>query len=492
MGKRQITDLFFYRWRYVLSYIVLVVGLGALLYVAGLFAPGGISQEEMDFAVESHQLELGVLYGQQVEQLIHLPYRALQLASTSLLGFSPLALKLPSLVLAGLSAIGFYGLLRLWFKRNVAVISTVILITSSLYLLLSQHATPAISYLFWGVGLLFTTSMLTQAARFRPAWLIAASIIAALSLYTPYHLYIIAALVATSLVHPHARFIVFRQPVWAVATSGTLFVLLAVPLVLGLVAHPSLIAPLLGVPDIGTISLAAVWQNLYQYVNFAKPQAGAGMTPVYGLGITVLLLVGIFRLLSAKYTAKSYIITLWLLFVIPLISLHPQSAPFTLLPVMLLVAFAIDYLIRSWYDLFPRNPYARVAGLLPLAVLVGGLAISGVDRFISGHHYSTAAASTYRNDLRLISQTTTKFDDKPIILLVSPAQHDFYALFADSKTNLQLTVSSGEAIPALSQAPVVIATRDRAGELPVTPTLIITSPIRDSGNRLYVYENRQQ
>ena len=57
MGK-QITDYFLYRWRYVVGYTIIGLGVVGLLLMAGLFIPGGISQSEMRSVVSSDSLSL--------------------------------------------------------------------------------------------------------------------------------------------------------------------------------------------------------------------------------------------------------------------------------------------------------------------------------------------------------------------------------------------------------------------------------------------------
>lgn len=488
MGTLKITDFVLYRWRYILSYIAIAVLLGVILYATGLFAPGGLSGEEMASTVRTGQLDMTALYGQQPEQLVHLPYQLLQTASIGVFGFDTLALKLPSLILAGIAAIGFYGLLSLWFKRNTAVIATVILITSGQFLLQSQQATPAVAYLFWGVGLLFATSMLARAERFRPIWLIVASIIGALSLYTPLQVYVIIALLITSIVHPHARFIVFKQPAWAIITSLVLFIGLSMPLVLGFINDPTLGLRLLGIPkDLGSITMAGIMAQLSQFVSFYRTSTDTQMTPPYSLGIALLFLIGLYRLLSAKYTAKSYILTLWAAFIIPLVALNPDAITFTLLPIMVFVAFAIDYLIRSWYQLFPRNPYARFAGLLPLAVLLVGLSFSTMERFVYGYHYDPSASSVYRDDLSLVEEAADRYADDELTLLVPDNQRDFFSEYA-SHTDRGMAVTSSLSEVASGTTLLALAGSQR-DQLTATPTFIAASGNNRDADRLYVYEN---
>ncbi len=48
----------------------------------------------------------------------------------------------------------------------------------------------------------------------------------------------------------------------------------------------------------------------------------------------------------------------------PVILINPIFTSVTFVPIVLLLAAGLTSLIGYWYRLFPRNPYARVAGLI--------------------------------------------------------------------------------------------------------------------------------
>lgn len=489
MSKLAVTDFLLYRWRYRLSYTLLALLLAVILYVTGIFAPGGLSETEMQSVVRTAATTTAVFSGQQPEQLLYLPYRLLQNASFSLLGVSALSLKLPSLILAGLSALLFYGVLRLWFKRNVAVITTIILVCTEQFLLQSQQATPLVSYLFWSVLLLFTASMIAQAKKFRPFWLILTALGAGLAIYNPFLIYVIVALSITTLIHPHARFVVLRQPLWAKLVAGIVFSATSIPLVLTAISSPSVLLDLLGVPTDGLETfLAEAKERAGAYVNFFSPSNSSFIAPAYGLGTLLIALTGLYRLFTTKYTAKSYILTSWLIFTIIVVQLNPTAIGFTLLPVLLLVAFGIDYLIRSWYRLFPLNPYARFAGLLPLSILVVGVSFSGIERFIYGYHYDDTAASVYRNDVSLLNKAINVHPDTPIKLFPSDSERAFYEVYLEHTKPKGVSLTNNSSVEQGTVLIVGPGAKKPAGEI---PTRIVVSSISESPNRFYLYETTE-
>lgn len=486
MGKTKVTDFFVYRHRYLLGYMLLTLLVVSLLFVVGTLSPGGISASEQKAAVGSDALQPLTAMTQSPIQLINAPYHLLQKVSFNLFGVSALSIKLPSLVLGGLSIFALYGLLRLWFRRNVALITSVLAASTGLFLFTAQEGTPAITYFFFSVTLLWTVSMLTRGKDTSSLWLIVASIVAAYSLYSPLQIYVVAGLVLTCLIHPHARFVVFRRPLWALITSGVVFALLITPLTIGIFTDPSIVSVLLGLPEeITTFSPESLALLRQEYLGFWQPLNGSFIAPAYSLGLMLLASIGIYRLFTAKYTAKSYILTFWLIITIPILILVPQAAAFTLLPIVLLIAFAVDYLIRSWYRLFPFNPYARVAGLLPLAVLMVGLSVPCIERMTYGYHYSPAASSAFSRDLSLLHNQSG-------ILLVPESEKAFYEVYARHTDTLTVVSSLAEAEKAGTDTSSLIAEYSYKPTIPMIPTGVLVDTTTDRAGRFYLYTDQPQ
>lgn len=498
MSSLKITDFISYRYRYIVSYVAIGLLSVALLYITGFRIPGGLSEVEMTAATKSGNLALGALIGSQPDSILFLPYKMAQAASIHLFGVSAVSIKLPSLLLAAASVLLFYKIIQIWFKRNVAIITSVLLVTSTQFLLQSQLGTSGILYLFWGVVLLFTTSMMAHAEKWRSLWFIISVIVVGTSLYSPFALYAVIPLLLTVALHPHARFIVMKQPLWVFAVALMSFIVVTLPLTITAINHPVIIAQLLLGTAIaeGSYDVTSAIPQLLQYVDFYADHNGRILQPTYGLGLVLIALVGVYSLFSAKYTAKSYIITIWALLTIPIIVLYPTYASFSILPIMLLVAFGINYLIRKWYRMFPFNPYARIAGLFPLGVLVIGLALSGLDRFTYGYTYNSDAVRAYSNDLHLINSEVNRLasqSDDEINLLVASRYVSFYQLYARHNTN---AVSINVYAPTGPKSKIVERTIVHHSVLEVVeekvPNTIVVSSLSSESNRLYVFEKTQE
>ncbi|HEY0965554.1 MAG TPA: glycosyltransferase family 39 protein [Candidatus Saccharimonadales bacterium] len=490
MGKLNVTDFYLYRWRYILGVMILVGALIGVLAVAGFYVPGGLAAPEIESASNSIHTPPTVLNGSNSDSILHLPYHVLQKLSIQLLGVNELAVKLPSLLMAGTSILFIYGVVRLWFRRNVAIITSTIAVTSAQFLLLAQLGTPAISYIFWSAAVLFSTSMLAYSEKYRTVWMITTSIVAALSLYAPLGIYLLLALFLTSLFHPHARFIVFSQPKLLLIVCTALFGLTAMPLILSIINRPNLLLDIIGITTTTTPTLESISSSVTPYVAFYAPSGGLMLQPVYGLATLLLVILGAVRLFSAKYTAKSYIISIVFLLVFVGIITKALPSAYTFIPAMLLVAFGINYLISSWYRLFPLNPYARVAGLLPLAVLVVGVSFTEFDRYVYTYHYTPISREAFTKDLHLLDQLIQKNIGNRITILVDHTQKPFYTDYVSRlREQGKISVVDKPAVAKVKAENEIIIAANNFKSQVIEPSFIAVTSQSNDAARFYLYKS---
>jgi hypothetical protein len=484
MGK-QMTDYLLYRWRYALGYSLIGLTVVGLLIIAGLFIPGGLSQAEMQSVVASNASSLS-FSSFQPDSVINLPYHLLQHASVGIFGVSDISIKLPSLILGFLSVVGMFILLRMWFKENVAVLTAVIVITTGQFLFVAQSGTPSIVYLFYSVWLLVSAMMISRGAKHSILWKVSLFAIAALSIYTPLSPYILIALASAIVLHPHLRYLVRRLSKAKLFIGLFVALVIVAPLAYAIIRQPSVALILFGIPTAQPDLVQNMLQLLRQYFDFISPSSGEVMTPVYGLGSVILIMLGIVQLVTTKYTARSYIVTAWAVLLAPVLIINPGYISITFVPVMLLIAMGISMLLTSWYRLFPRNPYARFAGLLPLTVLIGGLVLSGVARYMYGYAYDPQTAGNFTHDLQMVNEQLSKPNRGTTEIITSKDEEPFYKIIAKHKTNV--TVSS-DAILGSSNSHTAIVTH-KAHKTDQSPQLyrIITDSTSHDADRFYIYK----
>jgi hypothetical protein len=484
----QITEYFLYRKRYMLGYVLIALLIAGILTLAWLFVPGGLSQPEMDAAVTSSSLT----FSTQVFEpgsIINLPYYLLQHLSVMVFGFTTLAIKLPSFILALFSSLGILLLLRMWFKQNVAVLTTILIITTGQFMFLAQNGTPAIVYVFWPIWLLVSALMVSRHARFSVFWKVSLFAIAALSLYTPFTIYILLALVSAAVLHPHLRYIIRNLSKVRLSLAVLCALVLVAPLNYAIIFHPHIGLELLGVPDTWPNLGANALRLIQQYFDFSSPATGIMMKPVYGLGSMILIVLGFVRLFTTKYTARSYIIIAWIVLLIPVLLINPTFISVTFVPGVLLMAMGVSFLLSRWYSIFPRNPYARIAGLIPLTVLLGGLMFSGVDRYIYGYMYDPKVSVNFSKDLDFINAQLADTSRGSTTIRATNQEAPFYQVVAKYHENT--SVATPEELVLGVQTTIVT---HNANPLypPIEPTRIITSPISSDADRFYIYKTNPE
>lgn len=477
---RTLTDFTLYKWRFVIGYSIVGLTVAILVYFAAFYVPGGLNSFEQQSAISSNSLTIAHF---KPEMIIDAPYGALQKLSLYLFGLSPISIKLPSIILGSLSIIGIFALLSFWFRRNVAVLTTILIIATGQLLFLTQQGTADITGVFWSVILLLSATLVARQIPGRPAWMLTFGAAAALSLYTPLSIYVLIALAIAAFLHPHLRITVHRLHPAYIFIGLFGFALLVAPLVYAIVLEPQIGLQLLGVP----LSWPPDWHgNLItlanQYIDFISPDNTRMMGPIYGIASLILIVIGIIRLVTTKYTARSYLITIWGALLIPVMVLNPLATGITFVPILILMGMALETLLHGWYRLFPRNPYARFVGLVPLTIFIGGLILSGAGRYLYGYHYDPLVARNFSTDLRLIKTELQSLKGQPVILVVGTDEASFYDLLR--KTNKDLVVTTTK---QASTAPTIV-TRSAATIYPTrTVSRIITDRMSTQANRLYIY-----
>jgi 4-amino-4-deoxy-L-arabinose transferase-like glycosyltransferase len=461
-----------YRWRYIFGYSLVGLLLAGLLVFVGFYLPGGLATAEMTSVVRSASLSLSDPSSLAVSNL---PYYGLQAVIYNAFGISTFTIKLLSLVIALVSAIGFILLLRRWFKPNIAVLASLIAITTGQFLFIAQQGTPGIMYVFWPVLLLLLGTQITRGHKFRFLWKILFALTAAISLYTPLSIYPLIAILLAIILHPHLRNTVRRLSKPRLAVVGLVFLVAIAPLIYGITLNPQLGLTLLGIPSVWPPDFKAnVITVLSQYFMFWQPGTSALMTPVFGLGSVILILLGSYRLFRTRETTRSYLIIIWIICLIPVLLLNPIFTSVTFVPSMLLLAAGLTSLISYWYRLFPFNPYARITGLIPIIILVMALSISGLSRYIYGYHYNSIQATLFSKDLTLLPDDTKQ-------LIVSYEQRPFYTAVAKYQTNIQVVTQPTD--------DTVVVTRDARKTIPgYEINRIITNGFENESDRLYVYK----
>lgn len=475
---RHVTDYRLYQWRYAIGYLFIVLVIGAVLTAASIFVPGSLRTEEMNTSLQSGALSIESI---DPDMVVNLPYHILQRVSFIVFGVSIISIKLPSIILGSLTLLGLFLLIRTWFRRNVAVITTALALTSAPFLFIFQDGTPNIMYSFLTIWILFAATYVTRKKLFGTFWKVLTGVLMATALYTPLGIYLVLAVLTTAFFHPHIRYTIikFSRPrLWIALILGLISL---VPVIYASIVDRNVLFTLLGLPS-ETPDLS---QNIIliftTITGFGSADTGYLLKPLYSIGFMLLAAIGLYKLLTYKYTARSYITLFLLVFLLPLVILDPEHVLYLFPLACLMLALGIATLITDWYKLFPRNPYARVAGLLPLSIVVLGIAYSGVARYSSNYIYNPSVLSHYSNDLRLIEREVALTKDQKPVVIVSDDTQSFYNMAASFNKDFIVA----REVPGA--AAKLIISRDANVKPDAEIAKIITSRFTDKADRFYVY-----
>ncbi|MGH7196433.1 MAG: ArnT family glycosyltransferase [Candidatus Saccharimonadales bacterium] len=441
MNIRPVSDWTFYRYRFVIGYAILTVIAALFLTLYLNHIPPGLSENEAKSVVTSTNLQ----FNQPPTNVIDLPYQALQKLSVEFFGLTPIGVRLPSLVFAGLAVLFLSLLLRRWFPTNVAIVSSGVIVTSGWFLSIGRLGTPFIMIPFWTSLLLLTATYVSQQTKGWRWWKVVFAFATALSLYTPFMAYFFVAALLATISQPHLRYLLRESNATNVSIGTFFFVAVLAPLGWGVYNNWTVIRDLLGIPAQLPDPLqfgADLLQAFNQLFNPFIVPASELVLPLTSLGVTVILLIGLIRLLTDFHSVRAYMLLIWLAILLPIIGFNPDNLTVLFVPLMLLVAIGLYSLVRYWYRLFPRNPYARVFGLLPIAILLASILHFNYDRYFFYMLYSPQAAKVYQSDPFLAQQTIAETKPTEPVTVVAPEEKQPIYQILETRPNIQVTPPS--------------------------------------------------
>lgn len=473
--KLRIDKLFLYRHRFKIGYAVLGLAFIFILIFLPSIAPGGISTDEMQSAVDSTNLNFSSI---QTGELVNLPYRFLQKISINTFGLSLYAIKLPSILLGFATGILLILLLNRWFKSNVALLASAITVLSPIFLFLAGSGTPTILYIFWLTLILWLGAKIVGEKRQSPFVFLAFIFSTALSIYTPHLIYIAMAIGLVGITRPHIRFTIknFRLP--QIIIGNAVLLIVTLPIILSCFLNHETLRSIFFTS--GSFNYFDNIINAFApFFSFGSTIESVYLSPLFGLATITLIVIGIIASMRALFTSRNTAISLIVLFAIFVSGINPNIAVIIFIPATILVAAGIEYVLEKWYSLFPENPYARVTGVIPIAVFIGIIIVSGLVYTSFGYHYSPVVAKQFNDDISLINKNVPAGS----VLLVpeDTLEYRFYKILEHQKS---ITVMSS--LPDRSDSNVITLGKwSEPIKLPLST--IITSSKSQNSDRLYIY-----
>ena len=167
MKKIIISKLFLYKYRFIIGYVLLGLAFLGLLFALPIISQYDLSDAEIQSADSSYHLSVDApLNG----DLVDLPYRLVQKLSIVLFGLTPYTIKLPSILVGLLLGFLLILLLNRWFKNNVSLLASCLVVLSTPFLFLAGSGTPLIMIVFWPTLLLWLGSKIQGEKRPKPTY----------------------------------------------------------------------------------------------------------------------------------------------------------------------------------------------------------------------------------------------------------------------------------------------------------------------------------
>lgn len=472
--KIIVSKLFLYRYRFVIGYIVLGIAFVLLLFLLPLQAQRGLSVAEMESATNSYNLTIDApLKG----DLVDLPYKLLQKVSIAIFGLTAYAIKLPSVIVGLFLGLLLILLLNRWFKSNVSLLASILVVLSTPFLFLAGNGTPLIMIVFWPTLLLWLGSKIQGEKRPKPMYSLLFAVALLFAIFTPYMLYFAVFCVLFVFSQPHLRFIVRSLPKLPLAIVGLMILAGILALAMNVINQPNTIMELLFAKNFEITSFFHnIGMGLAPVFLWSGSMESVFLAPLISMPMLALALIGLFSTTKGFFASRNSIATLLLVFTLTIAGFNPDAIVFLILPFAILIAHGLKYLLEKWYGLFPENPYARIAALVPLSILFGTILIPSLSQYINGYRYNPSVANEFSYDLAIIRQNL-----KSGTLLVHE-NYDFYKILERS-TDLTIVNELADE----NQYDELAILRGMSESENYELKQIITSPMRENSDIIYLY-----
>ena len=478
MKKLIISKLFLYKNRFIIGYILLALAFLILLFALPQTAQTGLSDSEIESATNSFYLgKTDIVSG----NLVDLPYRLIQKLSILIFGLSSFSIKLPSIIIGLFLGFLLVLLLNRWFKNNVSILSSTLIILSTPFLFLAGSGTPLIMLVFWPTLLLWLGSKIQGENKPKPSYCFLFAIALLLSIFTPFMVYFAIFCVVFVLIQPHLRFVLKNLPKIPLILTGILIIAGITALLISIIKYPETIKSLLFTSsfdpsqfftNIGSaLALAFSWHNNIESVF---------LTPLISLPLFAIALIGLFSTTKGFFASRNSIASIFIVFTLILSGFNPDSIVFLIIPLAILVAHGLKYILEKWYGLFPENPYARVSAFIPLALLFCLMIIPSLAQYFYGYHYNPSIADQFSDSLSIIRKNLS---DETLIV---PEENLAFYQILDRSTDLTISSNTSE------NPSKTVAYLGKPETIPENYELsrIITSAKRDNSDIIYLYTKK--
>ena len=284
--------------------------------------------------------------------------------------------RLVSVMIGILTAVVIYWLVSQWHGYKIGLMTAAIYITDFGVLSITRQASPLSASLLIPLGLLASMMAINRWQDYRG--LLALSITTGLLLYIPGALWLVLAISVLNIKKLKIiwRDLSIRQRL--IITTSLIILLIPLGYQLGHNYTNHQLAYWLGYGLNGKITalksyglnLIKTPSSLFFYSTTLPASLSLGHLPLLPIAITVLSLIGFYcyitRLSNYRWLNIIFLFVIsWVVISFGVLSVY------VLLPLAAIAAgTGLAFMLREWYSVFPRNPYARYAGISLIIAIV--------------------------------------------------------------------------------------------------------------------------
>jgi hypothetical protein len=311
-----------------------------------------------------------------------------------------------------LTVLMLYKLIRKWFGQVTSLLSISIFLTADWFLFIARSGTGTIELSFWFTVLIFS---LMKFIERKPNWLIFYALASGLILFSPFGLYISATTAVCTLVCA-----MFRKRAKEASLIIKVASLLFVVICLGLVAY-------LSVKDISYLrSLTGTAQvpSLFEYFkNLILNSSSSVMlwpdnNPLVGpSGVFIIryfefifILFGLIMFVVTRVNRLNVVVIAnsVVLALAGGLNYGLRGSGLLIVPSVLFMTAGIRHFIHRWQKVFPKNPYAKIALYIPLAIVIITATTLHFQSYFVLWPGQTATKTAYSEDFSLLKKEVSK------------------------------------------------------------------------------------
>ncbi|MEO6761265.1 MAG: hypothetical protein ABI220_02710 [Candidatus Saccharimonadales bacterium] len=362
---KKVTELFWRLWRpSLVVLLVAVVGYFVLFNHLGNLVPGYSAHEIATYNSSQHFRDI-------VAHPVNAPYKIILYG---VIKFAPnhlIATRIVASAIGLVACILFFYLVRKWFNLRIAAFSVILLGLSSGLLHSARLGTPDV--LLLAPLLLFGALIWLQRIKRRSVALYIAAACLTAAIYIPGFIWfeLLGLIFWRKVISRELHRIYWKHLVIA----GLLILVLLLPLIRACIIFPKTIYSVFGLPS--HLAFSQIGVNLWHALSsiglhsYGGAEKLIGHAPLLDATQLVLLILGIFVFASRPKLSRSRLVFAVCCLSLVLISLGgPVSITLLLPTIYLFVAAGLYELLHRWLKTFPRNPFARVTGIVIVCCLI--------------------------------------------------------------------------------------------------------------------------